>query len=143
MTVSVRQATREDLPRIWEIRHGVGENRLLDPSIVKDDEVAWYMDNAIFLVSEDNGGVQGFGCANPLIGYVWALFVDPAAHRRGHGQALLDAMCAGMAAAGLIQAHLTTGENTAAAEFYQRQGWRRTGRAFSGEAVFVKRLDIG
>ena len=41
------------------------KNRLSDPSLVIVAEVAWYLEEAIFLVSEDEAGVQGFVCANP------------------------------------------------------------------------------
>ena len=71
----LRPATRADLPRIYEVRHGTAENRLTDPALVSDAEVAWYMDQAIFLVSEDETGVQAFACVNHQTGYVWALFV--------------------------------------------------------------------
>ena len=46
----VRAATRTDLPRIHAVRHGTEENQLADPALVKDAEVAWYMDEAIFVV---------------------------------------------------------------------------------------------
>src|SRR5271166_2197795 len=64
MLACVRPATRADLPRVHEVRHGTAENRLSDPSLVADAEVAWYLEEAIFLVSEDEAGVQGFVCAN-------------------------------------------------------------------------------
>ena len=66
----LRSATRADLPRIYEVRHGTVENRLGDPNSVTDAEVAWYMDHAIFLVSEDDRGLQGFTCVNHQTGYV-------------------------------------------------------------------------
>lgn len=136
----IRRAVPADLPRVWAIRHGVRENRLSDPSKVSDAEVRWYLEEAVFLVSEANGAVQGFACANPRIGLVWALFVDPDAEGRGHGRALLDALCAALAEAGLAQAHLTTGPATRAAAFYARRGWRCTGRVWGGEAAFVRDL---
>ena len=46
---ALRPATSADLPRIWEVRHGTAENRLTDPSLVTDAEVAWYLSEAIFL----------------------------------------------------------------------------------------------
>src|ERR1700749_2077716 len=85
----LRPATRADLPRIDQVRRGTAENRLLDPSLVSNEEVAWYMDEAIFLVSEDEAGIQGFACANHQTGYVWALFVIDGAPGQGHGTALL------------------------------------------------------
>ena len=75
MLPRLRQATTLDLPRISEVRHGTAENRLEDPSLVTPAEVEWYLNEAIFLVSEDDAGIQGFTCANHQTGYVWALFV--------------------------------------------------------------------
>lgn len=114
------------------MRHGTAENRLTDPSLVTDAEVAWYLNEAIFLVSEDEWGVQGFACANHQTGYVWALFVIDGAQRRGHGTALLERL----RQAGHRQAFLTTGVGTRAAAFYRSKGWRQTGVDMKGEAVF-------
>ena len=58
MPPRLRPATSADLPRIWEVRHGTTENRLIDPSLATDAEVAWYLNEAIFLVSEDDEGLQ-------------------------------------------------------------------------------------
>ena len=52
MSLKVRRATEADLPRIWDVRHGTAENPLSDPSLVSDAEVKWYLNEAIFLVSE-------------------------------------------------------------------------------------------
>jgi GNAT superfamily N-acetyltransferase len=136
MPSRVRPATDADLRRIWEVRHGTAENRLTDPSLVTDAEVAWYLNEAIFLVSEDEEGVQGFVCANHQTGYVWALFVIDAAQGRGHGTALLDAAIDRLRQAGHRQAFLTTGPRSKAAAFYRSRGWRRTGTDLRGEAVF-------
>ena len=132
----VRAATRADLPRIYEIRHGTAENPLTNPERVTDDEVAWYLDHAIVLVSEDAFGVQGFTFVNHLTGYVWALFVIDAAQGRGHGSNLLDAAMAQLREAGHRQAFLSTGSGTKAEAFYSAKGWRRMGLNMHGEAVF-------
>jgi GNAT superfamily N-acetyltransferase len=131
----LRPATRADLPRIHAVRHGTAENRLTDPALVTDAEVAWYMEKAIFLVSEDTTGVQGFTCANHQTGYVWALFVIDAAQGRGHGTALLDAAMERLRQAGHRQAFLTTGKGTKAEAFYQSKGWQGMGVNIKGEAV--------
>jgi GNAT superfamily N-acetyltransferase len=136
MRAIVRPATRADLPRIREVRHGTAENRLTDPSLVTDAEVAWYLDEAVFLVSEDEAGVQGFACANHQTGYVWALFVIDGAQGRGHGTALLAEVTERLRQAGHRQAFLTTGQDTKAAAFYRSGGWRQTGVDMRGEAVF-------
>ena len=132
----LRPATRDDLPRIHEVRHGTAENRLTDPTFVTDAEVAWYMDEAIFLVSEDEAGIQGFTCANPQTGYVWALFVLDGVQRRGHGTALLKAALIRLRQAGHRQAFLTTGRGTTAEKFYLSKGWEAMGVNISGETVF-------
>lgn len=138
--MSVRAATEADLPRIHAIRMSVSENVLSDPSKVTAAEVAWYLEQAIFLVAEDGGEVAGFACANHQSGYVWALFVDPAHEGRGHGRALLDAMMARLTALGHRQSVLTTDSGTRADGFYRAAGWRDMGRSLGGEIVFVKLL---
>ena len=136
----IRKATPADQPRIHAIRMGVRENVLSDPSRVTDAEVAWYRDQAIFLVSEAGGDIAGFTCANHQTGLIWALFVDPDHEGQGHGRALLDAALVALASAGIVQAHLTTGAGTRAERFYRRHGWRETGRSLDENVVFVKPL---
>jgi N-acetylglutamate synthase-like GNAT family acetyltransferase len=132
----LRPAKRSDLPRIHQVRHGTAENRLSNPVLVTDAEVAWYMDAAIFLVSEDETGVQGFTCVNHQTGYVWALFVIDDAQGRGHGSALLDAAMARLKEAGHRQAFLSTGKGTRAEQFYRSRGWQQMGLNMMGEEVF-------
>jgi len=132
----LRSATRADLPRIHQVRHGTVENRLGNPALVTDDEVAWYMDEAIFLVSEDESEVQGFICVNHQTGYVWALFVIDEAQGRGHGTGLLNAAMTRLREAGHRQAFLSTGKGTKAEGFYKGRGWHPTGTNMRGEVVF-------
>ena len=132
----LRPATRADLPRIHAVRNGTAENRLTNPALVTDAEVAWYMYEAIFLVSEDEAGVQGFTCVNHQTGYVWALFVIDEAQGRGHGTALLDAAMTRLREAGHRQAFLMTGADTKAEGFYRSKGWRPMGVNMNGEMVF-------
>ena len=134
--IRIRAATRTDLPRINEVRHGTSENRLSNPALVTEAEVAWYMDQAIFLVSEDEAGLQGFACVNHQTGYVWALFVIEAAQGRGHGSALLEAATHLLRGRGHRQAVLTTGKGTKAEGFYRSKGWVFMGEALNGESVF-------
>ena len=131
----LRPATRADLSRIHEVRRGTSENRLTDPALVTDAEVEWYMDEAIFLVSEDETGVQGFTCVDHQTGYVWALFVIDEAQGRGHGAALLDAAMAQLRKAGHRQAFLSTGAGTKAEGFYRSRGWQPMGTNMRGEVV--------
>ena len=135
LRMRLRPATLADLPRIHEVRHGTAENRLSDPTLVSDAEVAWYMDEAIFLVSEADDRIQGFTCANPQTGYLWALFVIDGAQGRGHGTALLAAAMSRLREAGHRQAFLSTGVGTRAESFYRSKGWQPTGINLQGEVV--------
>lgn len=140
MPVLIRKATPADQPRIQAIRMSVTENVLSDPSKVTDEEVAWYREQAIFLVADVDGTVVGFTCANHQTGLIWALFMDKAHEGRGHGRALLDAALAGLEAAGHAQAWLETGADTRAERFYRSHGWRDMGRGLDGQIVFVRAL---
>jgi GNAT superfamily N-acetyltransferase len=132
----LRSATVEDLPRIHQIRHGRAGNPLVDPARVTNAEVEWYLRGAIFLVSEEAAGVQGFTCVNHLTSYVWALFVIDGAHGRGQGTALLGAGMARLRQAGPRQSHLSTGQGTRAESFYSRRGRTPMGLDVRGEVVF-------
>ncbi|CAN1542960.1 NAT_SF domain containing protein [Rhabdaerophilaceae bacterium] len=136
----LRAACPDDLPRIHVVRHGTVENRLSNPALVTEAEVLWYMNRAIFLVSEDKDGIQGFCCANPLSSYIWALFVLDERHGVGHGSALMDEVEGRLRALGHRQVYLTTDHGTRAETWYQRRGYRVTGTSFGGEAVLVKAL---
>jgi hypothetical protein len=48
MKPSIRAATSADLLRIHEVRSGTAENRLANPALVTDAEVAWYLNATIF-----------------------------------------------------------------------------------------------
>ena len=137
---SIRKAVPADQPRIHAIRMSVRENILRDPSKVTPEEVAWYREQAIFLVAESAGEIAAFTCANHQTGLIWALFVDPAQEGRGHGRALLDAALAGLKAAGHAQAWLETGVGTRAERFYRRHGWQDRGRGLDGQIVFTRLL---
>jgi GNAT superfamily N-acetyltransferase len=132
----LRPATRADLPRIYEVRHGTAENRLSNPALITEAEVIWYLEEAIFLVSEDETTVQGFTCVNHQTGYVWALFVIDEAQGRGHGTALLNAATERLRQAGHRQAVLSTGRGTKAEEFYRSKGWQPMGVNVNDETVF-------
>ena len=89
----IRKATRADVPRIIEIRAGVRENKLRDPSRVTVEDVCWFVDNSgIFIWVEDNK-IVGFSAADPRNGNIFALFVEEAYEGRGIGRALFERAC--------------------------------------------------
>lgn len=67
--------------------------------------------------------------ADERVGEVWELYVDPAAHGRGGGAALLAAAEDWLDSVGLHQQVLSVlGTNSAAQAFYRSRGWEPTGR---------------
>jgi putative acetyltransferase len=123
----IRPATAEDHGRLIEIwRDAVAATHdFLDGAAIdalEADVRQWLATAPEVLVSTDGQGVRGFigmdGAA------VEALFVDPGAHRQGHGRALLEAV------ADRAPLRLDVNEaNPAAAAYYERMGFVRTGRS--------------
>ena len=79
---------------------------------------------------------MGFAIGNAETGNIWALFVDPEHEGRGHGRALHDAMVEWLFARGLAHLWLGTEPGTRAERFYRAAGWRCTGKAANGEALY-------
>ena len=133
----IRKASRADIPRLKEIRDGVRENKLRDPSRVTHEDYCWFVDNSGTFVWEEKGEIAGFSEADPRDGNIRALFMDEAYEGRGIGQALFERACAVLVSAGCTRLWLTTSPGTRAERFYRRAGWRVTGSR-DGELVFEK-----
>ena len=133
----IRNANRMDIPRLKDIRAGVRENRLRDPSRVTTEDYCWFIDNPGIFVWEENGEIVGFSAADPRDGNIWALFMDEAHEGRGIGRALFERACTVLLNAGCARMWLTTSPGTRAERFYRRAGWRVTGSR-AGELVFEK-----
>jgi GNAT superfamily N-acetyltransferase len=131
----IRRASRADLPRIWEIRHAVRENRLTR-GLVSDADCEWFIDHPGIWLWDEDGAVCGFSAGDTRDGTVWALFLDPAHEGRGIGQKLFAAALVPLRAAGFERASLSTEPGTRAARFYARAGWREGGLNAAGEMVF-------
>ena len=138
---STRRATHDDIPRIMEIRHGVHENRLRDPSSVTAADCAAFIDRAEMWVWVADGQIQGFSAGDPRDGSIWALFVDPANEGRGIGRALLAHACGTVGGAGFDTITLNTEPGTRADRFYRLNGWVEIGRSVKGEVLFRRRLE--
>jgi GNAT superfamily N-acetyltransferase len=137
----LRRAVEADVPRIREIRDGVRENILSDPSRVTEADIAWFLDHGpIWVWEEANGAVAGFSAGDPRDGWVWALFVAPGYEGKGIGRALLKAACDRLREAGHNIATLSTEPGTRAERHYRADGWTTTGSSERGEIVFQKPL---
>ena len=136
-TILMRRATRDDVPRIMQIRAGVRENRLRDPSRVTVEDVFWFVDNPGIFLWEEDSSVVGFSASDPRNGNIFALFVEERYERRGIGQALFECACKVLVDAGCSRMWLTTWPGTRAERFYRKAGWRVTGM-HNGNLVFEK-----
>jgi GNAT superfamily N-acetyltransferase len=134
----IRKATREDIPRLFEIRNAVEENRLQQPELVTVADCAWFIDNAAFWLWIEDGDIQGFSAGDPRDGSIFALFIHPAYEGRGIGQTLLPLACQTLTAAGHKIARLTTEASTRAEHFYKMNGWSEIGRQSDGQIIFQK-----
>lgn len=73
-----RPAVLSDIPQIQVVRHLVRENRLSDPALVPDEDVAFYItEKGHGWVCETDGQIVGFAIIDLRDKSVWALFVDP------------------------------------------------------------------
>jgi len=140
-SASIRKARLADVPNLMRLRAAVRENKLVDPARLIAEDVVDFLKSGEMWLWEANGRILGFSAGDAQIGWIWALFVDPAHEGRGIGQALLSCACRTLTHAGFDCATLTTDPGTRAARFYRRAGWTDTGRTRQGEIIFRRRLD--
>jgi GNAT superfamily N-acetyltransferase len=137
----LRLATPSDIPRIFEIRHSVRENRLTDPSAVTEAAAARFITNGALWVWDEAGGlVTGFSGSDRRDGSIWALFVAPGHEGKGIGRALLKAACDALRERGHQAAVLSTEPGSRAERHYRADGWTAIGTNPNGELIFQKPL---
>jgi GNAT superfamily N-acetyltransferase len=127
-----RIATRADVGGIQRVRAAVRENRLVS-LVIPDGEVIEHLESlGRGWVVEEGGEIAGFAIGRVRDGNIWALFVDPAYERRGHGRRLHDEVLAWMFEQGLDALWLTTQPATRAERFYRTAGWTDAGLVSGG-----------
>jgi GNAT superfamily N-acetyltransferase len=135
--VGIRVATRDDIPAMHRVRRSVLENRLADPSSVRERHYHEILDaGGRAWVAEADGPVIGFAVADLARRNVWALFVDAAFEGRGAGRRLHDTMMDWLFDAGADAVWLSTDPGTRAERFYRAAGWRYVGSQPNGEARY-------
>lgn len=128
----LRQATRADIPGIWDVRYAVQENTLRRGRISDEDVRAAIEDTGRGWVVTEGEATHARVLAFAIgvmempqrVGNVWALFVHPDAQGRGHGTALYDVMLAWLLEQDAQRLWLGTGPGTRALGFYLRRGWQ-------------------
>lgn len=148
MPTLLRQATRADIPGIWDVRYAVEENTLRR-GVISDEDVREAIEDTgrgwVVVDTADSGEQAGarilaFAVGNALDGNLWALFVHPQAQGRGHGRQLYEAMLAWLSTQSLQRLWLTTGPGTKALGFYQRRGWRLCSEQHDAEDLMLELL---
>jgi GNAT superfamily N-acetyltransferase len=136
---TLRQARREDIAAMHRVRMAVRENRLRTSVVTEEHYIPAIETVGRGWVVEVDGMIVGFAIGNGETGNIWALFVDPEHEGRGHGRALHDVMVEWLFSRGLKHLWLGTDPDTSAERFYRAAGWRYTGKAGNGEAIFELR----
>lgn len=123
------------------VRLAVRENRLVSKAITEADYAPAIQEKGRGWVVEFEGQVVAFAVGNKTSGNIWALFVDPAHERKGHGRLLHDKMVEWLREQGLVTLWLTTEPGTRAERFYEMAGWCRAGVTEGGELRFERSFE--
>jgi ribosomal protein S18 acetylase RimI-like enzyme len=130
---SIRDATREDIPAIFDIRTSVRENsatrwQLEQLGINEETVFEAISTEGHGWIAEDHGYAVGFSIAELREGSVFALYVRPEYEGRGYGRELLTAAVEWLFSKGFHRVWLAVGTDTRAHRFYLKHGWIPTGR---------------
>ncbi len=93
----------------------------------------WSSDRAVGYLAMDSGGVCGIAAAfldesDPLKAHLVSMWVAPTHRRSGIGKMLIDGTCTWARGRGVHSLQLmVTSNNSAAIEFYKRNGFEMTG----------------
>lgn len=144
----IRNATLEDIERIFVIRESVRENHLSREALAKLNitpasiELAMIGGDYILPVAVQDKIIVGFAMAQISEGYVFALFVSPEHEGQGIGRALMQVIETDLAKNGVKDAWLATGaeEGFRAPGFYRHLGWKDAGLMEDGHIKFCKSL---
>ncbi|UHD47487.1 GNAT family N-acetyltransferase [Aureimonas altamirensis] len=142
MTISIRDATDDDIPAIFEVRTSVRENHLSVEQLaamgVTFETIREVLgQHHCIWVAEQDGQVVGFSMVDVEDACVFAAFVCPEREGLSIGRQLVD-----RAETFLFKRHsaiwLETDGSSRAAGFYERLGWKRSERLENGDVRFEK-----
>lgn len=136
MTMSIIRPMRaSDVAAAHMIRTHVHENRLSDPSLVRESDYHDFLARrTLSWIYEQGGTLAGFCMVDLEKQNLWALFVATALEGKGVGRALHDEM--------LVRyfeqcdhLKLSTGPNTRASGFYRAAGYTLEGPSSDGKEL--------
>ncbi len=133
--MTIREATRNDVPALMAVRGAVKEN-ILTTDISQERIVAGLEVRGKGWVAEHKGKVIGFSMADREESMIWALFLRPEWERQGLGRLLLERAVDWLCLEGRASISLTTEPGSRAEGFYLHLGWTRAGITEKGEVRF-------
>ncbi len=138
-----REANNSDIQQMQFIRNAVKENRLSNPALVPDEDVAEYINKRgkgwVCVVHSE---MAGFAIVDLIDNNVWALFVHPDFEANGIGTKLHDMMLDWYFEKTNEKVWLGTEPGTRAEKFYRLQGWKEVGVHGKGEIKFeMQKID--
>ncbi|MFZ1687850.1 MAG: GNAT family N-acetyltransferase [Flavobacteriales bacterium] len=136
--MTIREARPADIPAMHAIRLRVRENRLSDPSVVKEQDYHDFMarDTGNW-IGEVDGAIAGFAMVDVEKRNLWALFVAPEHEFNGLGRALHEAMLTWyFGRADTLR--LSTDPATRAFTFYHQAGYSNMGPTANGREVILE-----
>ncbi|MBL0202050.1 MAG: GNAT family N-acetyltransferase [Chitinophagaceae bacterium] len=132
-----REAAIRDIAQIQFVRNAVKENRLSDPALVPDKDVAAYIiQRGKGWVCEVDKRIVGFSIVDLVENNVWALFVHPDFEALGIGKKLHELMMDWYFDQTNKKIWLGTEPKSRAETFYRIQGWKEVGVHGKGEIKF-------
>lgn len=136
MTSLLRQAQRGDIEGMYRVRMSVRENRFVSMPFPPADYVPAIEQTGRGWVVEVDRRIVGLAIGNAITGNIWALFVDPAHERQGHGRRLHDTLVEWLFSQGLDRLWLSTDPRTRAECFYRAAGWQFVELLPDGQALY-------
>jgi GNAT superfamily N-acetyltransferase len=135
--MNFREARKEDISQIQNVRNSVKENTLSDPALVTDQDCEDYLfSRGKGWVCEIEDRIIGFAIVDMKDHNVWALFVQPGFDGKGIGKRLHDDMLNWYFSQTNVTIWLGTAPNTRAEKFYRKAGWNQVGIHGKGEIKF-------
>ena len=133
-----REAIGADVPGITRVRTSVVENLLTvqqldERGITEAGIAASFLADSKGWVALQGEEVVAFSIADRATQSIFALFVLPAYEGRGIGSVLLDSALRWLWDNGAERVWLTTGPGTKAVRFYEKRGWKCTGKGPRGD----------
>ena len=133
-----REATAADLPGITRVRTSVVENaltieRLEERGITEASVAASFLSDSKGWVALQGEEIVAFSIADRATASIFALFVLPGYEGRGVGGRLLNLALGWLWDNGAERVWLTTGPGTKAVRFYEKRGWKCTGKGPRGD----------